>query len=76
MSEFKDYNRVGKVQIRPYIPGEIMSDISVSEADKGCTEGYIARDSDNPKDKWFISTAFFAKNYGVANAEDKNQEKQ
>ena len=66
MSEFTEYNRIGKVQIRPYIPGEIMSNISVSEADKGCTEGYIARDNDNPEDKWFISADFFAKNYAAA----------
>jgi len=72
MSEFTEYNRTGSVQIRPYISGEIIIGISVSEADKGNLEGgYIARDSDNHKDRWFVSASFFAKNYAAATAGGK-----
>lgn len=65
---FKEYRRKGTVLLRPYIIGEDLSKVSVSQADKDSgylsTEGnYIAINKDNQEDQWFINSDFFNKNY-------------
>lgn len=66
MSEFKSYPRKGSCTARPYVPGEDMSKISVSDADLSLPSldgGMIARNPDNHDDQWYINPTFFAKNY-------------
>jgi hypothetical protein len=69
MSEFKNYPRKGSCTARPYVPGEDLSHISVSEPDlnrHSLDGGMIARNPDNHADQWYINPEFFAKNYGEA----------
>jgi hypothetical protein len=69
MSEFKTYPRKGSCTARPYVPGEDLSHISVSEPDlnrRTLDGGMIARNPDNHADEWYINPEFFAKNYGEA----------
>lgn len=72
MSEFKSYPRIGRIEARPYIPGEDLSRVSVSfEDSKRSTRdgGFIARNPDNHDDQWYIAPEYFAKHYGSAPAE-------
>ena len=50
----------------PYVEGQDMSGISVSEVDTPEKGGMIAVDKSNPDDKWYISKEFFNKNYELA----------
>jgi hypothetical protein len=62
--EFKKYRRSGVTEMRPYVSGEDMTGISVSEPDKALPTldgGYIARNPDDWRDKWYVAKAFFDK---------------
>jgi hypothetical protein len=50
-------------EMRPYIPGEDLTGISVSPEDKPEFGGMIARNSENHADQWYVSKKFFRKNY-------------
>lgn len=64
MNEFRKYARKGFIEARPYEQGEDLAEVSVSKEDTPkLSGGYIARNPDNHKDKWFISKEFFLKNY-------------
>ena len=68
MSDFKTYKRKGSVEARPYVDGEDLTGVSLSEADKQLPTlvgGMVARSADNHKDLWYINEAFFNKNYIV-----------
>ena len=57
MSEFKQYKRKGLSEMRPYVLGEDMTEISLSEPDKALPTlegGYIARNPKNHDDKWYV----------------------
>lgn len=79
MSGFKHYKRKGLSEMRPYVPGESMDGVSVSEADKKLDTlegGYIARNPENHDDKWYVAKAYFEANLEEAleNAEDAVEE--
>lgn len=58
------YVRIGAIEARPYIHGESMKGISVSDADQPPkVGGMIARNPDNHADQWYIAEAYFAKQY-------------
>lgn len=67
MSDWSNYRKKGVQQMRPYIPGEDMRGISISEPDKqtGSPKNgdMIARDSVDKYDQWLVSADFFARNY-------------
>jgi hypothetical protein len=63
MSGWKEYRKSAVQEMRPYIPGEDMTDISVSEGDTPEPGGMIARNSDDHGDQWYVAKAFFEKNY-------------
>jgi hypothetical protein len=66
MSEWKQYYKATVVEMRPYVPGEDMTGISVSDFDKerGLRAGsMIARNSDDHSDQWYVDRAFFEANY-------------
>jgi hypothetical protein len=63
--------RKNKIQkMRPYVPGEDLSGISVSEEDR--EDGsprlgdMIAVSNMNESDKWLVSKSFFLENYELA----------
>lgn len=47
--------------MRPYVPGEDLTGISVSAQDTPEEGGYIARNPENHKDQWYVAKAYFAK---------------
>ena len=63
MSEFKQYRKSQLAEMRPYVPGEEMSGVSVSDQDAPEEGGMIARNADNHADLWYVARAFFEKNY-------------
>lgn len=65
--DFKSYRRKAIAQIAEWKPGFDMTRVSVSPADKDAgspKEGdMIARNPDNPDDKWLIAADYFSKNF-------------
>ena len=66
MSEWKKYKRKGLSEMRPYVVGEDVSGISISEADRlagSPKEGdMIARNSKNHADQWLVAKKYFEDN--------------
>ena len=68
MSEYKSYKRKGIIELRPYIKGENLSNVSVSDVDKPDSDmGMIARNPVNKKDKWYVARKYFEDNYEEVN---------
>lgn len=69
MNEWKQYKRKGSIEARPYVPGEDLDGISVSNFDNymNCLKlgGMIARNPSNPDDQWFINETYFKDHYEV-----------
>jgi hypothetical protein len=63
MDQFKNYRKTGIAQMRPYVPGEDLTDISVSKQDTPEPGGMIARNAKNHKDQWYVDKVFFELNY-------------
>lgn len=63
MIEFKNYRKKHVQPMRPYIPGEDLTGISVSTEDTPEEGGMIAVNPTNPVDRWYISKEFFEANY-------------
>lgn len=63
MDGYKDYRKKNVQPMRPYVPGEDMSGVSVSAEDTPEEGGMIACNPANPKDKWYVAKDFFEKNY-------------
>lgn len=63
MSEFKNYRKKNVQPMRPYVPGEDMTGISVNKEDTPEEGGMIAVNPNNPEDKWYVGKAFFEENY-------------
>lgn len=63
MEEYKHYRKKVTQLMRPYSPGEDMTEISVSPEDTPEEGGMIAINKDNPKDKWYVAKKFFGDNY-------------
>lgn len=72
MNAWQKYRRIGLSEMRPYVPGEDLSSISVSELDKNhlayCEDaginprGFIARNPRNHADQWYVAQAYFEEN--------------
>jgi hypothetical protein len=67
---FKSYRRRQIAELRPYVPGENMMGISVSDADKlaGSPKrgDMIGRNPKNYKDQWLVAAQYFADNFDPA----------
>jgi hypothetical protein len=61
-NEWKKYRRTGLSEMRPYVPGEDMTGISVSKGDTPEEGGMIGRDKNNHKDQWYVSKTYFKEN--------------
>jgi hypothetical protein len=59
---WQEYIQHSRKIMRPYIPGEDLTGISVNKEDTPEAGGYIARNPDNHADQWYVSPAYFAKN--------------
>jgi len=64
---FKKFRKAGVTELRPYVYGEPMNGIVISELDKknGSPQvgDMIARDPANPRDQWLICESYFRANY-------------
>lgn len=65
---FKDYRRKQIASLRPFVPGEVLSDrVSISPADRDAgspKEGdMIARNPKNHDDQWLIARDYFLDNF-------------
>ena len=63
MSEFSKYRRSNVAEMRPYIPGEDLSKVSVSDTLTPEQGGMIARNPDDHDDQWYVASDYFAKNF-------------
>jgi len=70
-SEFKPYRRKQIAELRPYVPGEELSErVSISAADRDAgspKEGdMIARNPVNHDDQWLVEKDYFQENFEPA----------
>ena len=67
MRKFRQYRRKQIAELRPYEPGEDISGVSISAADKEAGSpkpgDMIARNPKNPADKWLVAAQYFADNF-------------
>jgi len=59
--KFSLYRKRGITEMRPYVPGEDLTGISVNGEDTPEPGGMIARNSDNHKDQWYVAKRTFSK---------------
>ena len=57
------YKKNAEQEMRPYVPGEDLTGISVNKEDSPELGGMIARNSNNHDDQWYVAKDFFDKNY-------------
>lgn len=57
------YKRINRAVMRPYIPGEDLSGVSVSLADEPKEGGMVARNPDNHADQWYVAEQYFKDNF-------------
>lgn len=63
MSEWKQYKRKGLSEMRPYVLGEDLNGVSVSQEDDPPNDmGMIARNPKNHADKWYVARKYFEEN--------------
>ena len=62
LSEFKKYIRKGFSEMRPYIPGEDLGNVSITDVDIPEKGGMIARNPKNHKDQWYVAKQYFQEN--------------
>jgi len=57
------FRKKGLTPMRPYVPGEDMTGVSVSKNDVLEDGGMIALNPDDANDRWYVSRAYFEENY-------------
>lgn len=60
---FSLYRKKTQQPMRPYIPGEDLSGVSVSAEDTPELGGMIAINPQNLNDQWYVAKQFFEDNY-------------
>lgn len=74
-STFRSYRRRQSAELRPYVAGESLDGISLTDVNR--QEGspkagdMIARNPKDPRDQWLVSAAYFAENYDPVPLDDK-----
>ena len=63
---FKNYRKKTVQAMRPYIPGEDLTGISVNKEDTPELGGMIAVNAENSEDRWYVGAKFFEDNYEEA----------
>lgn len=64
--DYKQYQRKGLSEMRPYITGEDMTSVSVSATDTPEQGGMIARNPKEHDDKWYVAKKYFEDNFELA----------
>ena len=59
MDKFRKYIRREVFEMRPYVPGENLSNVCIYHLDIPESGGMIARNLKNHKDQWYMSKNFF-----------------
>lgn len=63
-SPFAKYKRTNIAEMRYYIKGEDLSNVSVSDQDDPDSDmGMIARNPNNHKDQWYVARKYFEENF-------------
>ena len=65
---WKTYRRKGVAEMRPYVPGEDLTGISVSAPDVPIEGDMIARNAENHADQWYVNPQYFAKHFEKTHA--------
>lgn len=68
--EFKQYRRTGLSEMRPYVVGEDMTGISVSETDTPEHGGMVARNPKNYEDQWYVAKKYFDDNLELVSPDE------
>jgi hypothetical protein len=67
---FQKYRRKQIAELRPYVPGESLDGVSISETDRknGSPKAgdMIARNPANHDDQWLVAEAYFQANFEPA----------
>ena len=65
MSKWKKYHRTNIAEMRQYILGEDLSDISLNKQVDHPLEdkGMIARNPENHADQWYVARKYFEENF-------------
>lgn len=64
---FRKYVRTNIAEMRPYVAGENLTHISVSETDDPETDmGMVARNPQNHADQWYVARQYFNDNFKEA----------
>jgi hypothetical protein len=70
MSGFRQYRRKQIAELRPYLHGEDLSAVSISQADRDAGSPQIgdmvARNPKNHADQWLVSAGYFSDNFEPA----------
>lgn len=66
MPDFYKYRRTNIAEMRPYLPGEPLDGVSVSETDNPEEGGMIARNPKDHADQWFVAKQYFLDNFEPA----------
>lgn len=64
--ELTNYRKKNVQPMRPYVPGEDLTGISVNKEDSPELGGMIAVNPKNPEDRWYVAKKFFEDNYELA----------
>jgi hypothetical protein len=64
--KFRLYRKKLVQPMRPYVPGEDLSGVSVNKEDTPELGGMIAVNPSNPSDQWYVAKKFFEENYVLA----------
>ena len=61
---FRRYRRTNIAEMRPYVPGEDLTNISVSSVDDPESDmGMVARNPMNHNDQWYVDSKYFEDNF-------------
>lgn len=64
---FRPYRRTNIAEMRPYVVGDVLAGVSISEADREAgspQEGdMIARNPTNHADQWLVAASYFQANF-------------
>jgi len=67
MPKWKQYKKIGLSEMRPYVKGEDLTGVSVSDTDTPFNDmGMIARNPKNHADKWYVARKYFEDNLELA----------
>jgi hypothetical protein len=70
VNAYLKYRRTQIAELRPYVSGEDLTDVSISSADRNAGSpkkgDMIARNPKNHADRWLVSKAYFETNFEKA----------